>query len=90
MYVVNTRWAENGRRLVKIREFMGKVISHGVVPEIPPACSPDAMLREMNEYVAARGGSVRNPLPGEQQAVVAGNETDSDHGEEAVAKATDA
>jgi hypothetical protein len=80
MYVVNTRLAENGRRLVKIGEFVGRAVAHGVVPENPPANSPEDMLREKNAFVTARGGTVRNPLQSEQQAAAASaaaDETDS-------------
>lgn len=61
MYVVNTRVAENGRRLVKIRKFLGKVVAHGVVPEVPKIedFSLEKMLIEKNAFVEARGGTVR-------------------------------
>jgi hypothetical protein len=62
MYVVNTRVAENGRRLVKIREFVGRVVSHGVVPDSPGDFSSEKLLAEKNAYVEARGGTVRQPV----------------------------
>lgn len=61
MYVVNTRVAENGRRLVKLREFYGRVLAHGVAPE-PPEMSVQSMERMMKDkdaFVAARGGTVK-------------------------------
>lgn len=76
MYVVNTRSAENGRRLSRIRELMGKVISHGVVPEQPLEQSFEQMLQEKNDYVFVRGGTVRNPLVGTINQNVAGEDYD--------------
>ena len=78
MYVVNTRVAENGRRLVKIREFLGRVVAHGVVPETPPCCSPETLLREKNDYVALRGGTVRQPLQTQQEALAAEEQANSE------------
>lgn len=61
MYVVNTRVAENGRRLVKIREFYGRVLAHGIAPEIPDPShfSVERMKKEKDAFVAARGGTVK-------------------------------
>ena len=61
MYVVNTAVAENGRRLVKIREFYGRVVAHGVAPEPPEAShqTVEKMMREKDIFVAARGGTVK-------------------------------
>jgi hypothetical protein len=61
MYVVNTRVAENGRRLVKLREFYGRVIAHGIAPEPPEidVQSLERMMKEKDVFVAARGGTVK-------------------------------
>ena len=61
MYVVNTTIAENGRRLVKLREFFGRVLAHGVAID-PPDMTPQSMermLKEKDYFVASRGGTVK-------------------------------
>ena len=80
MYVVNTRVAENGRRLVKIREFYGRVISHGVAPENPDPLnfSIEKMMKEKDAFVAARGGTVKVDQAKQDQIVVDHDDEDDE------------
>ena len=84
MYVVNTPVAENGRRLVKIREFYGRVVAHGVAPEPPEAShqTVEKMMREKDLFVAARGGTVKTDLKPESQVNIPGPDVNEDSEDE--------
>jgi hypothetical protein len=73
MYVVNTRVAENGRRLVKLREFYGRVIAHGIAPEPPEFTvqSMERMMKDKDFFVASRGGTVKGDPKAQESAQVA-------------------
>jgi hypothetical protein len=82
MYVVNTTVAENGRRLVKIREFLGRVMAHGVAVEPPEMGhqSMEKMLKEKDLFVSAHGGTVKMPEKTADEIAIeqANDESDSD------------
>lgn len=83
MYVVNTPVAENGRRLVKIREFYGRVTAHGVAPEVPEASHEtiERMMKEKDLFVAAREGTVKT-LPKDESQIVRPEPGDNEDSEE--------
>jgi hypothetical protein len=67
--------------LTKIREFYGRVIAHGVVPEVPNPedFALDKMLAEKNAFVASRGGTVRQPIA---SSAVVGDDVEDENEED--------
>ena len=61
MYVITSPQAENGRRLRRIGELMGRVLAHGVDPSPPTEDDFDVskMMKEKDLYVYYRGGFVK-------------------------------